>query len=47
MEARPGATAEVGTIVTADRTAEVLGNSGVTVLATRSSSACSSRPPSR
>jgi len=34
MEARPGATAEVGTIVTADRTAEVLGNSGVTVLAT-------------
>ena len=34
MEIRPGATAEVALTVTSDRTADVLGNSGVTVLAT-------------
>ncbi|PYM84867.1 MAG: thioesterase [Candidatus Rokuibacteriota bacterium] len=34
MEIRPGATAEVALTVTPDRTADVLGNRGVTVLAT-------------
>jgi fluoroacetyl-CoA thioesterase len=34
MEIRPGSTAEVALTVTADRTADVLGNPGVTVLAT-------------
>ena len=34
MEIRPGATAEVALTVTSDRTADVLGNPGVTVLAT-------------
>lgn len=34
MEIRPGATAEVALTVTSDRTADVLGNRGVTVLAT-------------
>ena len=34
MEIRPGATAEVALTVTSDRTADVLGNPGVAVLAT-------------